>query len=170
MSILKKRHKVELPQNVQLFFSGLFVLSYVDWVLLHRKMLKTLYFKRVFTKFFVIFEKTDFLTFFKKSSKSCFWSILTSNSDRASKIRWGGCFWTYQNLFYGKYSKNKIFQFFPKKSYNSKKRTLQLFGTTFYFSPLHQWKNLAKIFWAKICFDMKKSNVFFSKKNVFLSI
>ena len=81
-------------------------------------MLKTLYFKWVFIKFFEIFEKTDFFTFFKKWSKSCFWSILTSNSERASKIRWGGCFWTYQNLFFGKYLKNKNFQFFPKKSYN----------------------------------------------------
>ena len=108
-------NKIGLPQNVQYFFSGLFVLSYVDWVLLHRKMLKTSYFKWVFTKFFGIFEKTGFFTFFKKSSKSCFWSILTSNSDRASKIRWGGCFWTYQNLFYGKIQKIKFFNFFRKK-------------------------------------------------------
>jgi hypothetical protein len=43
-----------------------------------------------------------------------------------------------QLLISGKYSKNKIFQSFPKKSYKSKKRTLQLFGTTFYFSPHHQ--------------------------------
>ena len=49
--------KIELPQNVQLFFAGLFVQSYVDWVLLHRKMLKTLYFKWVFIKYFQIFEK-----------------------------------------------------------------------------------------------------------------
>ena len=117
--------KIGLPQNVQYFFSGLFVLSYVDWVLLHRKMLKTLYFKWVFTKFFGIFKKTDFFTFFKKSSKSCFWSILTSNSDRASKIRWGGAFGLTKT-------------FFTEKSYNSKKLTLQLFGATFYFSPLHQ--------------------------------
>ena len=130
-------------------------------------MLKTLYYKLVFTKKFEIFEKVDFFTFCKKGLKSCFWSILTSNSERTSKIRWGGWIWTYQNLFFGKYSKNKIFQFFSKKSYNSKKRTLQLFGTTFYFSPPHQTKNLAKIIWAKICFDMKKCNVFFSNKKYF---
>ena len=130
-------YKIGLPQNVQLFFCWTFMQSYVDWVLLHRKMLKTLYYKLVFTKKFEIFEKVDFFTFCKKGLKSCVWSILTSNLERTSKIRWGGWIWTYQNLFLGKYSKNKIFQFFSKKSYNSKKRTLQLFGTTFYFSPPH---------------------------------
>ena len=156
-------NKIELPQNVQLFFSGLFVLSYVDWVLLHRKMLKTLCFKWVFTKFFEYFEKTDFFTFFKKRSKSCFGSILTSNSERKSKIRWVGWIWPCKNLYFEKYSKNKNFQYFPKKSYNSKKRIFQLFGTTFYFSLPHQWKNLAKIIWAKMHFHMKKCNNFFYK-------
>jgi hypothetical protein len=43
-----------------------------------------------------------------------------------------------QNLYYfEKYSKNKNYQFFPKKNYISKKRTFQLFGTTFYFSLPH---------------------------------
>jgi hypothetical protein len=79
--------KIGLPQNVKQFFFGLFVQSKVDWVLLHKKMLKTLYFKRVFAKKFEIFEKTDFFTFRQKRPKSCFWSILTSNSERTSKIK-----------------------------------------------------------------------------------
>jgi hypothetical protein len=87
------------PQNVQLFF-GLFVQSYVDWVLLHSKMLKTLCFKWILTKFFEFFEKTDFFNFFKKRSKSCFGSIFTSNSEITSKNSW---------VFFGKFPKNILF-------------------------------------------------------------
>ena len=122
-----------------------------------------------FSQNFSEFSKKPIFSLFSKKVQNRvfgqFWPQIRIEHQKLGR----GCFWTYQNLFFGKYSKNKIFQFFPKKSYNSKKRTLQLFGTTFYFSPLHQWKNLAKIIWAKICFDMKKSNVFFSKKNVFLN-
>ena len=101
------------PQNVQLFF-GLFVQSYVDWALLHRKMLKTLFFKLVFRNFFEIFEKNDFFSFFKKRSKSCFGSILTSNSERTSKIRSVGWIWPCENLYFEKYLKNNIW---PLKSW-----------------------------------------------------
>ena len=125
-------------------------------------MLKTLYYKLVYTKKFEIFEKVDFFTFCKKGIKSCFWSILTSNSERTSKIKGVGLIWTRHNLFFGKYLKNKIFQFFSKKSYNSKKRTLQLFGTTFYFSLPHRLKNLAKIICVKTRFDIKKCKNDFS--------
>jgi hypothetical protein len=76
-------------------------------------MLKTLYFKWVCTKKFEIFEKTDFFTFRKKRPKWCFWSILTSNSERTSKIK--GVGWTHHNLFFGKYLKIKFFKFFRKK-------------------------------------------------------
>ena len=62
--------KVELPQNVQLFFFGLFVISYVDWVLLHRKMLKTLLLKCFFTKKIEISEKNDFSLFSKNGQNT----------------------------------------------------------------------------------------------------
>jgi hypothetical protein len=32
--------KIELPQNVQHIFLDFFFLSYIDWVLIHRKTLK----------------------------------------------------------------------------------------------------------------------------------
>jgi hypothetical protein len=114
---LKNFHRIFLrsstqPQNVQLFFFWTFVQNYVDWVLLHRKMLKTLYFKCFFTNFFEFFEKNDFFNFFKKMSKSCFGSSLTSNSERTSKIRLGRVNLTLRKLIFRKISKNKIFQFF----------------------------------------------------------
>jgi hypothetical protein len=46
-------------------------------------------------------------------------SLASSNSEWASKIRLVGWIWTNQNLFFGKYSKNKNFQFFSKKSYTA---------------------------------------------------
>jgi hypothetical protein len=61
--------KIELPQNVRQYFFGRFVLNYVDWVQLHKKMWKALCFKRALTKIFEIF---DFLHFFQNKVKILF--------------------------------------------------------------------------------------------------
>jgi hypothetical protein len=110
------------PKTSKSFISAFLFKVYIE------KMLETLYFKCFFTKKFEIFGKNDFFTFPQKKVKILFWIFLTSNSERTSEIRWAGRIWTCQNLF---------FRFFSNKCYNSKKRILQLFSTTFYFSLSH---------------------------------
>jgi hypothetical protein len=60
--------KFNLKIQKQLFFWTL-VQSKVDWVLLHRKMLETLYFKCFFTKKFEIFGKKRLFHFSQKKMK-----------------------------------------------------------------------------------------------------
>jgi hypothetical protein len=61
------------------------------------------------------FRKTDFFTFFKKRSKHCFWSILTSDSERTSKIKCIGELSLTKTYFSKNVQKIKIVYFFRKK-------------------------------------------------------
>jgi hypothetical protein len=73
-------------------------------------MLETLYLKWFFTKKFEIFEKNDFFTFHKIRSKLCFWSILTSKSEKTSKIGGQGEFGFTKTYFSKNIQKNKNFR------------------------------------------------------------
>ena len=66
--------RTNYPISYNSFFFGLYVQSKVDCVLLHRKLLETLYLKWFFTKKFEIFEKNDFniITCFEFFSKNKF--------------------------------------------------------------------------------------------------
>ena len=108
--------KIELVQDIQLFFFRFFFLSYVNWVQLHRKTLKKIFLLALNAFFFEKFEKSEFLTFFKKSSKWSFLWNMTSISERALKITglWG--FWDFQVGFLTTILKNQNFSFFFLKN------------------------------------------------------
>ena len=78
--------KIELLQDIQLFFFRFFFLSYVNWVQLHRKTLKKIFLLAFNAFFFEKFEKSKFLTFFQKMLKMKFFVNMTSNSEKALKI------------------------------------------------------------------------------------
>ena len=71
------------------------------WILTQNSIF---FFKCVFTNFFENLENNEIFTFFKNWSKSRFWSILVSDSERESEIRVTG--W----ICFGKLKKNKKFQ------------------------------------------------------------
>ena len=60
--------KIELSPNDQQLFFGFFVLSYIGWDPLQRKIFKNNFQRCIFIKIFEIFEKTEIFSFFKKLS------------------------------------------------------------------------------------------------------
>ena len=82
-----------------------------------------------FHKIFRNFRKKRFFHFFQKKFKIVFLVNFDLRfGKRIKKIRRGGCFWTYQNLFFAKYLKNKNFQFFPKKFITQKNEFFRYSG------------------------------------------
>jgi hypothetical protein len=87
-------------------------------------------------------KNEKFFHFFQKRSKYCFWPILTSDSERTSKLRSDEEF-SLSKTYFSKNIQNKNFQFFPKKV-KTQKRNFSVIQHHFLFKPTPTVKKLSK--------------------------
>ena len=128
--------KVESPQNVQHIFFGLFFLSFINWLLLHRKTLKKNFFKCIFTNFS---KKTNFsllsITFLVKFDIG-FRKIIGNKEVRLNL--------DLAVLFFRKFfNKIKNLVFFRKKASTQKKKISKI-ENHFVFYPAPLVKKISK--------------------------